>query len=467
MNPEILLGLLAGLAGFMLKTTLAFGICWVLSRIVASPNVKFMTWLSFLFGTGAYWLWLARGFLADGSLPAAAHYAPLPTTSSAVGAWQIPVSWGLPLGFALRTIGVFYLLVLGYFLLTHSRNQLRLRWVLRFACKPPVEIADIFRSIAESLHVDRSRLLVLSGITSPATFGWVRPTVLLPTHCLEQDRSEIEDVLYHELHHVRRWDSVSNGFAAICRALLFFHPLIWYAVRKMQFQRELACDLAVVTDSPERRAKYAECLVRFARLTASENQRVWGIDFAASSSDLKARVHAILNGSKKPSVWLLGLRTACGLALLAGFITFLPSLAVVFSYAKQHVSRPFALPASRARIESRGKAIRKVRLTAIPARTTTDAMVARVSQPQAAQPALPTPNASTYPEVVYISQSPANSDSTPQPESVPTNDPSASGGPPTAPGNVSFQKPSLTSILVGAARQISRGGDHDHDSHFR
>jgi hypothetical protein len=359
------------------------------------------------------------------------------------------------------------LLVLAYFLLTHTRNQLRLRWVLRFACKPPVEIADIFRSIAESLHVDRSRLLVLSGITSPATFGWVRPTILLPTHCLEQDRSEIEDVFYHELHHVRRWDSVSNGFAAVCRTLLFFHPLIWYAVRKMQFQRELACDFAVVTDSPERRAKYAECLVRFARLTASENPRAWGIDFAASSSDLKARVHAVLNGSKKPSGWLLGLRAACGVALLAVFINFLPSLAVVFSYAKQHVSQPFALLPSRAHVESRGKATRKVRLTASRAGRTTDAMVAGTSQPEAAQPALPTPDPSTYPDVVYVSQSPANSDTTPQPESVPANDPSASGWPSPAPGTMSLPKPSLTSIIVGAARQIGRGGDHDHDNHFR
>src|SRR5258708_36229093 len=104
MNPEVLLGLLTGLAGFMLKTTLAFGICWALSRIVASPNVKFMTWLSFLFGAGGYWLWLARGFFADGLLPGTGHYAPAPTTISAVGAWQIPVSWSLPLGFALRTI---------------------------------------------------------------------------------------------------------------------------------------------------------------------------------------------------------------------------------------------------------------------------------------------------------------------------------------------------------------------------
>jgi beta-lactamase regulating signal transducer with metallopeptidase domain len=35
--------------------------------------------------------------------------------------------------------------------------------------------------------------------------------------------------------------------------LLFFHPAVWYAVRKMQVERELACDHAVISESPARR----------------------------------------------------------------------------------------------------------------------------------------------------------------------------------------------------------------------
>ena len=63
MNPDLLLRVVAALAGFVLKTTLAFGICFVFSWLVDSPNRRFTIWLGFLFGSAAYWLWLANGFL--------------------------------------------------------------------------------------------------------------------------------------------------------------------------------------------------------------------------------------------------------------------------------------------------------------------------------------------------------------------------------------------------------------------
>ncbi len=236
-----------------------------LARRLTKPKIYDLAGLSLRVGSVLALAGERRFWQVDSSSASAPHASVQPATS-AVGAWQIPGSWAFPLGVALRVIGIVYLLVLSYILFTHFKKRRHLKWVLGFTCKPPVEIAEAFQSLAESLHVGRSRLLVLSGVTSPATFGWIRPTILLPALCLEQDRSELEDILRHELHHVRRWDFVWNGFAIVCRALLFFHPAAWYAVRKMQFDRELACDLAVVSHSPGRRAEYAECLVRFARL---------------------------------------------------------------------------------------------------------------------------------------------------------------------------------------------------------
>ena len=125
--------------------------------------------------------------------------------------WQIPGSWAFPLGISLRVIGIAYLLVLSYLLVTHIKKHLRLKWVLGFTSQPPGEIAAAFQPIAENLGVGRSRLLVLAGVTSPATFGWIRPTILLPDACLEQDRSDLEDILRHELHHIRRLDFLWNG----------------------------------------------------------------------------------------------------------------------------------------------------------------------------------------------------------------------------------------------------------------
>ena len=272
-------------------------------------------------------------------------------------------------------------------LFTHIKKQWHLKWVLRFTSAPPVEIAEIFQSLASGLGVSRSKLLVLSGVTSPATFGWIRPTVLLPDVCLEQDRSELEDILRHELHHVRRRDFVWNGLAILWRALLFFHPATWYAVRRLQLDRELACDLAVVSQTPARRATYAECLIRFARLHQAEDHRTWGLDFAASQH-LKARVHSILAGSRKPSAWLICLRAACGLTLLTGFVGIVPSLAVLISYAHQQISRP--LPAdisiSRQGTKTGVAATRKVRSAWLPASRNENPVVASLSGAEAGQP---------------------------------------------------------------------------------
>ena len=385
MNPELSLGVVTALADLVLKTTLAFGVCLALSWLAASPGRRFLVWLSFLCGMAGYWLWVAKGVLVGALLPASqprvmTHQVMAQTLTSAVSVWQLPGSWAFPLGVALRVLGIAYVLVLSYMLFTHIRRLRQLRWILSFTSQPPSEIAAAFQPLAEKLHVGRSRLKVLSGATSPATFGWIWPTIVLPDVCLEQDRSELEAILRHELHHVRRLDFVWNGLAVVCRALLCFHPAAWYAVRRMEIERELACDLAVVSDSPKGRAKYAECLIHFARLNSAQDSRNWGIDFAASSTHLKARVHSILAGSEKPSAWLVGSRMVCGLALLGGFLAIEPSLGVLLTYAQQQIAQPSTaeIHTGGPRIGTGTKASKRGRLSKAPA--TADGAVASMSQ---------------------------------------------------------------------------------------
>ncbi len=370
MNPDLLLGVVTALSGFVLKTALAFGICLVLSWLADSPARRFLVWLSFLFGSAAYWVFLAKSIFASGPAAVVPSLMPAQSVRHSVSAWQIPSSWVFPTGIALRGLGVVYLLILICLLVAHARKHLQLKWVLRFTSPPPDEVAAAFQPIAQSLGVGRSRLLVLAGVASPATFGWIRPTILLPDTCLQQDQSGLEDILRHELHHVRRLDFVWNGLAIACRALLFFHPAAWYAVSRMQFDRELACDLAVVSDSPRRRARYAESLIHFARLSSTPNPTHWGIDFASPSEHLKARVHSILAETKKSSPWLIGTRIVCGMALLAGFVAVEPSLGVLLTYAQRQIVQPLAAevlnPApkadTKAKVSRKGKSLRGVSL---------------------------------------------------------------------------------------------------------
>ncbi len=462
MNPDLWLSIVAALTGFVLKTGLAFGICLVFSRLVDSPNSRFMIWLGFLCGAAAYWLWLANGFVTGGAAAqssAGGANISIQAVHPTAYAWQIPGSWAIPLGAALRALGIAYLLVLSYFLLAHIKRRRKLKWVLGFSSQPPIQLVETFQPLAESLHVRRSRLLVLPGGTSPATFGWLRPTVLLPDICLEQDRSDLEDILLHELHHVRRCDFFSNGIAVVCRALLFFHPAAWYALQKMQFDRELACDLAVISHSPGREASYAESLARFARLNLSQETRTWGVDFAASPANLKVRVHSILAGSKKPPVWFVCLRATCGLALLAGFLSTAPSLAVLLSYTYGETPQPQAaqpltsatrgLPAP----EAQRRTIRKTRFSPLTAPAKTGAELASVKKPEAAQ----------------ISQSapePASSDAQ-HPSSAPTLVPGLirrylPPGAPGAPGNTRAPQQSVSLLSEGAGQEAKAGDNRAH-----
>lgn len=398
MNPDLSLGVVTACAGFLLKTIVAFGVALVLSRLSDSPGRRFWIWSGLLYGMAGYWLWLARAIFLSG--PAVASGAPaLAQPPATAGAFQIPGSWAGPLGLAMRVVGVLYLLICCYLLFSHLKKLRQLKWILGFTSQPPGEIEEAFAPLAKKLGVGRSRLLILSGATSPATFGWLRPTIVLPDVCLQQDRSELEDVLRHELHHVRRADFVWNGLSVVCRALLFFHPAAWYAVKRMGLERELACDLAAVSDSPQERAKYAQCLIHFARLNASQSAANWGIDFAASADQLKTRVHSILAGSRKFSLWLICSRMACGVALLAGFVYVEPSLGVLLSFARQQIVQPGTteIQATPALEAGRPKSARRRRLSASPTDVQQDTVTANLADsPQVDQiPAEPGMNPPT------------------------------------------------------------------------
>jgi hypothetical protein len=173
---------------------------------------------------------------------------------------------------------------------------------------------------------------------------------------VEEDRSELEDILRHELHHVHRWDAVWNELAVAARGLVFFHPAVWYALRKMQFDRELACDLAVVARYPARRAAYAECLVRFARLNVVPESGGWGIDFAASAHHLTVRVHSILAAAETVPRWMGYLRMVSAVTISGLFFGVAPSLAILLSFAHAPVSNPsFASVVIAPRLETGNK----------------------------------------------------------------------------------------------------------------
>ena len=76
----------------------------------------------------------------------------------------------------------------------------------------------------------------------PATFGFFRPVILLPTGWSEWTEEEIAAVLAHEVAHVRRGDYLQRLVARLGEAFYFYHPLVQAAARRLAADQEFAAD---------------------------------------------------------------------------------------------------------------------------------------------------------------------------------------------------------------------------------
>ena len=75
-----------------------------------------------------------------------------------------------------------------------------------------------------------------------ATWGLLRPEVLVPRHAREWAPERVRVVLGHELAHIRRLDWIVQMGAEALRALLWFNPLMWLVCTRLRAESEQACD---------------------------------------------------------------------------------------------------------------------------------------------------------------------------------------------------------------------------------
>jgi len=87
------------------------------------------------------------------------------------------------------------------------------------------------------------RVVDLPGIDSPALYGFLRPTLLVPPDLERRlEPAQLRHVLLHECAHVRRRDIALNWLMAVLQALHWFNPAVWLAFARLRAERELACD---------------------------------------------------------------------------------------------------------------------------------------------------------------------------------------------------------------------------------
>jgi bla regulator protein blaR1 len=141
------------------------------------------------------------------------------------------------------------------------------------------------------LGIDRAVRVVHSSVAEvPGVVGWMKPVILLPVSLATALTPEqIEQILAHELAHVRRHDYLVNLFQTAVENILFYHPAVWWISRRVRVERENCCDdLAVATCGDP--IAYARTLARLETMRGAAPALLP----AASGGALLSRVRRLL-----------------------------------------------------------------------------------------------------------------------------------------------------------------------------
>ncbi len=159
-------------------------------------------------------------------------------------------------------------------------------------------------------------------VTSPIAMGFLSPSIIVPIHILsEMPEKDLRYILLHELIHCKHKDLFINQLMALAQILYWFHPVVWMALKRMQNDREIACDCSVLSMLPsDQYWDYGNTLINFAETLSRFPYCTTGM--GGSKKEIRNRIISIA-GYKGESRWHKMksgiIVTAC--ALVAAFVS--------------------------------------------------------------------------------------------------------------------------------------------------
>jgi BlaR1 peptidase M56 len=144
---------------------------------------------------------------------------------------------------------------------------------------------------------------------------------------------DLKHVVLHELAHLKRRDNWTNLLQKVIKALLFFHPAVWWMEHRVSLDREMACDDAVLARTGSPRV-YAELLARIAEKSFVRRQIELAQAVVGRLRQLSTRVARILDPKRPTSnrVWKPAVPAVMALAIISGAgLSWVPDLVQVGS----------------------------------------------------------------------------------------------------------------------------------------
>lgn len=204
------------------------------------------------------------------------------------------------------------------------------------------EVHILYSNCLSELKIKRDIPIYSTAfLKSPIIVGLFKPCIYLPIHLISDFNAvDMRYILLHELQHYKHKDAIASYLMNLFGVLYWFNPLVWYALKEMRSDREVACDTSVLKLLNENDYEdYGDTLINFA-----EKISLSPFPFAAGiSGNMKQMQKRIINISsyKNPSVWkkIKGF-TAFGIiaVMLLGLTPMLSTYAADQSYYKWDIS---------------------------------------------------------------------------------------------------------------------------------
>lgn len=164
--------------------------------------------------------------------------------------------------FAIWIVGIIAMIIIVI------KSSLRLRTLQKSAL--PLQNSKVRRLYERCLNEVEitKKIPVYSNafLKSPIIVGLLKPCIYLPIHLIsDYNETDMRYMLLHELQHYKHKDAIASYLMNLAAVIYWFNPLVWYALKEMRSDREVACDASVLKMLDEEAYEdYGNTLINFA-----------------------------------------------------------------------------------------------------------------------------------------------------------------------------------------------------------
>ncbi|MHC4396721.1 MAG: M56 family metallopeptidase [Planctomycetota bacterium] len=195
-----------------------------------------------------------------------------------------------------------WILGVAIFTLVAVIKALRVNRWLRQEREPLVaELQAGIENLFSNLRVQTfPKVWLVEGIGQPFVWGLLRGGIYLPSDFAEIKAEEHRrGILGHELSHVLRFDAAVNLLQIIAQTVFWFHPLVWWANKKIRAEREKCCDEMAIAWLGTKARDFSTAIVNILTAEHKSTQPIPSLAVAGPVKNIEDRIKTIMNPSKK------------------------------------------------------------------------------------------------------------------------------------------------------------------------